>query len=114
MRDLKDILYKVSAILILASAVLFLSLPQIASWIMIGSVVLFTGITLSSPYPGKSIRGKRLFNMQVLSCVMMLVASYLMYISNNIWALAMLVATILLLYSSIFISKELKKEGIDQ
>lgn len=111
MRVFKSRLYQVSAVLILVSAVLYLSFPKIASWVMIASVVVFTGITLSTPYPGSSIRGKRLFNMQIMSCIMMLAASYLMFSHNNLWALVMFIGTILLLYTSVFIPKELKKEG---
>lgn len=110
MRNLKDLFYKVSAVLILISAVLYLTSPLIASWIMVFSVVVFTSITLSSPYPGKSLRGKRLFNMQILSCVFMLAAAYLMFTSNNLWPLAMLAGTVFLLYTSIFIPIELKNE----
>lgn len=114
MRKLKDKFYKVSAMLILASAVLYLSEPKISSWIMIVSVAIFTGITLATPYPGNSIRGKRLFKMQIMSCIFIIVAAYFMFTFNNLWALAMFIGTILLLYASIFISKELKKEGIKE
>ncbi len=111
MRYYKQLLYKISAVLILASAALYISSPIIASWIMIVSVVIFTGITLSTPYPGNSLRGKRLFNMQIVSCLFMLAAAYLMFTQDNLWALSMLAGTIFLLYTSIFIPKELKKEG---
>lgn len=110
MRNIKDLLYKVSAMLILLAAVLYLQTPYISSWIMIVSVVVFSVITMKTPYPGRSIRGKRLFGMQVISCFIMLAAAYLMYMGDNLWALAMLVGTIILLYASVFIAKELKKE----
>lgn len=111
MRSIKDVLYRISGLLILVSAALYLFEPKISSWIMMLSVSVFTGITLSTPYPGNSIRGKRLFNMQIISCIIMLVAAYLMFTFNNLWALAMFIGTILLLYTSVFIPKELKKEG---
>lgn len=111
MRNFKGILHQISAVFILASAILYLSNPIVASWIMIVSVSIFTGLVFSSPYPGKSLRGKRLFNMQILSCIFMLVAAYLMFQQNNLWALAMLAGTVFLLYTSIFIPKELDKEG---
>ncbi len=110
MRKSKELLYKVSAVLILLSAVLYIEVPTVASWIMIVSVVVFSIITMKSPYSGQSIRGKRLFGMQIISCFIMLAASYLMYLGDNLWALAMLIATVILFYTSIFIPKELEKE----
>lgn len=113
MNKYKDFVYKVSAVLILLSAVLYLFLPMIATWIMAASVVAFSITTALSPYPGRSIRGKRLFNFQLISCLCMFVAVYLMFQNNNAWVLAMLVAAIFLFYAAIFIPKELKREGFD-
>lgn len=112
MRNIKNLIYQISAVLIIISAVIYISLPQVASWIMVVSVVIFSVITLKTPYPGKSIRGRRLFGMQVISCFIMLAAAYLMFMRDNIWPLAMLLSTVLLLYTSIFIPKEIKREGL--
>lgn len=73
-------------------------------------VALFSVITVTTPYPGKSIRGKRLFNFQVFSCLFMIVATYLMFRSRNEWVLIMVVGAVLQLYASIVIPKELKNE----
>ncbi len=110
MRNSKETVYQISGILILISAVLYLFVPAIAPWIMAVSVLTFSAVTALSPYTGNSIRGKRLFNFQVFSCVLMIVATYLMFRSNNLWALSMIIGAIFLLYAAIMIPRELEKE----
>lgn len=109
--NIKSILYKASAILILVFTVLYSFQPMIAVWGMVASVSLFSAITVTNPYPGKSIRGKRLFNFQVFACVLMVVATYLMYKERNEWPVLLLVSAIFLLYSSFVLEKELEKEN---
>ncbi len=110
MHSTKDLLLRISAIFILLSAVLHLFVPAVAPWIMTFAVALFSVLTVTNPYPGKSIRGKRLFNFQLFSCLLMVAATYLMFRQRNEWALAMLVAAVFMLYASIVIPKELDKE----
>ena len=105
MRDKKDFIYRLAGLLILFSAILYLFEPTIAPWIMAGSVLLFAGVTLLTPYQGKSIRGKRLFNFQVIACLMMAIATYLMFVQRSEWALFMIIGAIFLLYSAIMMSK---------
>ncbi|MEA5043260.1 MAG: hypothetical protein VB075_01590 [Petrimonas sp.] len=110
MHNSKETIYQISGILILISAVLYLFAPSVAPWVMAVSVLAFSAVTALSPYPGKSIRGKRLFNFQVVSCVLMIVATYLMFRNNNLWALLMIIGAVFLLYSGIMIPRELNKE----
>lgn len=81
--NIKEIVYKASALLILVFTIAYSFIPQIAVWGMVISVSLFSAITLTNPYPGKSIRGKRLFNLQVIACLLMLVATFIMYKGRN-------------------------------
>ena len=104
-------LYKASAALILVFTVLYSFQPIIAVWGMVASVSLFSAITVTNPYPGTSVRGKRLFNFQVFACVLMVVATFLMYKERNEWPVLMLVSAIFLLYSSFVLEKELDKEN---
>ena len=113
MRNSKEGIYRISAILILISAILYLILPSIAPWMLAVSVLAFSAVTALSPYPGKSIRGKRLFNFQIFSCMLMMVSAYLMFSGNNLWALAMLIGAVFLLYSAIMIPRELEREKSD-
>lgn len=99
-----------SGILILFSAILYMFSPEIAPWIMSISVLIFSLITMTNPYPGKSIRGKRLFNFQVFSCLLMIAATYLMFRNRNEWALVMILGAFFMLYAVIAIPKELDKE----
>jgi len=92
MHKSKETIYQISGIVILISAVLYLFAPLVAPWIMAVSVLIFSGVTALSPYPGKSVRGKRLFNL------------------NNLWALSMMIGAVFLLYSGVMISRELHKE----
>lgn len=110
MQRVKDILFRISGILILVSAALHLFVPVVAPWIMAFSVAVFTAVTLTNPYPGKSIRGKRLFNFQLFSCILMIVATWLMFRERNEWALAMVTGAIFLLYAAVMIPRELEKE----
>lgn len=110
MRNTKDIIYRSSALLILISALLYLFEPTIAPWIMAISVALFAGVTFFSPYKGKSIRGKRLFNFQVIACLMMAIATYLMFVQRSEWALFMIIGAIFLLYSAFMLPKVSEKD----
>lgn len=113
MRNPKETIYQISGVLILISSVLYLFIPTIAPWILAISVLVFSAVTALSPYPGKSIRGKRLFNFQIFSCMLMIVSTYLMFRNNNLWALSMIIAAFLLFYSGIMIPKELEKERLE-
>lgn len=107
---IKETVYKISALFILISTIAYSFIPDIAVWAMVVSVSLFSAITLTNPYPGKSIRGKRLFNFQVLACLLMVVATFLMYKGRNEWPVLLLISAILLFYSSFVLQKELEKE----
>ncbi len=108
--NIKSIVYKASALFILAFTIAYSFIPDIAVWGMVVSVSLFSAITMTTPYPGKSVRGKRLFNFQVLACMLMVVATYLMYIGRNEWPLILFISAILLLYSSIILQKVFENE----
>lgn len=108
--NIKSLLYKTSAIFILVFTVVYSFLPTVAVWGMVVGVSLFSAITLTTPYPGKSVRGKRLFNFQVFACVLLVVATFLMYKQLNQWPVLLLISAIFLFYSSVVLQKELEKE----
>ena len=112
--NIKSVLYKASAMLILVFTALYSFQPTIAVWGMVASVSLFSAITVTHPYPGKSIRGKRLFNFKVFACVLMVVATFLMYKQRNEWPVLLLISAIFLLYSSFVLEKELDKENHEE
>ena len=98
------------AICILVAAAGHIFVPEIAKWVMIVGVVALFLATAYAPYPGKSIRGKRLFNFQIISCMLLAVSAYLMFTDNNSWPLATIAGAVFLLYAAIMIPKELEKE----
>lgn len=110
MNKSKDFIFKLSALLILAAAISYIFNPVIAAYIMAVGVFGFTAITFTTPYPGKSLRGKRLFSIQIFGIAFMAIATYLMFVQKNEWVISMLVAAFLLLYTTLMLSKEYKKE----
>lgn len=102
---------QVAGIFILLSAFGYFFAPTVAPWVLAFSVATFTSIIATTPYPGKSIRGKRLFNFQIFGCILMVVSTYLMFRQRNEWALLMISAAVFLFYASIVIPKELEKEN---
>lgn len=107
---LKNIIFQISAILILVGAIAYFFNPLVAKCVMIVGVVGYTATTFTTPYPGKSLRGKRLFNIQILSVLLMCVSTYLMFIDMNGWVITLLIAAILTLYSAIALSITYKQE----
>jgi len=107
---LKSIIFQISAILILIAATAYYFRPEIARYVMIAGAIGYTAITFTTPYPGKSFRGKRLFNIQVLASLLICVSSYLMFIDMNGWVITLLISAILTLYSTVAMSMEYKKE----
>lgn len=110
MNKSKDFIFKLSALLILAAAISYIFNPVIAAYIMAVGVLGFATITFTTPYPGKSLRGKRLFSIQIFGIAFMAIATYLMFVRKNEWVISMLVAAFLLLYTTLMLSKEYKKE----
>jgi len=106
----KNILFQISAIAILIAAIVHNFDTTIAKYIMIAGAVVFAATTFTTPYPGKSIRGKRLFNIQILAVLLICVSSYLMFVDKKAWVITLLIAAILTLYCSIILPIVYKKE----
>lgn len=106
----KDFLFRASAILILIAATVFLFNPVVASYVMIIGVAGFTITTFLTPYPGKSIRGERLYNIKIFGIVFMVMSTYLMYVQRNEWVVTMLIAAFLTFYSAILLPKIYQQE----
>lgn len=106
----KEIIFQLSAVLILLAAVFYLFKPEIARYIMIVGVLGYTVTTFMSRYKGNVLRAKRLFNIQVFAVLMMIAAAYLMYVYINEWVVLMLISGILTLYSSIMLPRAIKGE----
>lgn len=110
MNKIKDTVFRISGVIILLAAAGYRFIPTVVPWIMGVGVITFTVITILTPYPGKSNRGKRLYNFQLLSCAFMAVSTYFMFRQRNEWPMVMLIAMVFLFYSALMLPKELEKE----
>lgn len=110
----RDFIFKASAVLILIASVVYLFNEPAAAYTMIIGVAGFVITTFMTPYPGKSIRGKRLYNIQIFGIVFMVMATYLMFVRRNQWVVLMLIAAIFILYASILLPRVYKKEQEDE
>ncbi len=109
----KETIFQISALLILFAAVFYNFRPDIARYVMIPAVVGFGVTTFLNRYKGDNFRAKRLFNMQVFAVLIMAAATYFMFMYLSQWVMLMLVSAILILYSSIMLSKIENKENDD-
>ncbi len=107
---LKDTVFKISALLILLAAVVYLFNPFVAACTMAVGVLGFGWGMFTSPYPGKSMRGKRLASIRAFGVIAMAVATYFMFEKMNEWVVAMLVGAILILYTAIILPHEYARE----
>lgn len=105
----KNILYQVSAILILLGATGNFFRPEFKYVLLLG-IAGFGSVIFTTRYQGKSIRGKRLYNMQIFAVILMVVSAFLLFSSQSYWILVLTAAAILLLYSAFVLPIELKKE----
>jgi len=110
----KDFIFKASAILILIAAVVYLFNKTAASYTMIIGAAGFAVTTFLTPYPGKSVRGKRLYNIQIFGILFMVMSTYMMFIQRNEWPVLMLISAILILYASYLLPKIYQKELQDK
>lgn len=111
---LKNTLFQLSAILILIAAIVFYFDTTIAKYMMVIGVAGFAAITFTTPYPGKSLRGKRLFNIQIFAVLLMAVSSFLMFRDMSEWVVTLFIAAVLTLYATIAMSMAYKKEQEDK
>lgn len=107
---IKDTVFKISALLILLAAGVYLFNPFVAACTMAVGVIGFGWGIFTSPYPGKSMRGKRLASIRVFGVIAMAVATYLMFEQMNEWVLAMFIGAILILYTAIILPHEYARE----
>lgn len=101
----KNLIFQLSAILILFAAIFHWFNPDIAKYIMIIGVIGYAVTTFMNRYKGDNLRGKRLFNIQLLSVVLMAVSAYLMFAGITGWVVTLLIAGVLTLYFTFIFSK---------
>ncbi len=110
---IKNIVFQLSAILIVLAAIAHSFDTTVAKYAMIVGVVGFAFTTFITPYPGKSLRGKRLFNIQIFAVLLMAVSAFLMYINYSGWVVLLLIAAIQTLYCAIMLPRIYENEEKD-
>lgn len=106
----KNIIFQMSAILIVLSAIIHSFDTTVAKYSLIAGAAGFIFSTFTTPYPGKSLRGKRMFNIQVFAALLMAVAAYLMYIDYKGWVVVLFIAAIQTLYCAFMLPRIYKQE----
>lgn len=111
---IKNLVFQLSAILIVMAAVLHSFDTTVAKYAMLIGVAGFAITTFTTPYPGKSLRGKRLFNIQIFAVLLMAVATYLMFINYSGWVVILLVAALQTLYCAVMLPRIYENEDKDE
>lgn len=109
--DIKEIIFKTSAMLVVAGALLPLIVFE--AWVPYIFAVGAAGmsvIRLITPYKGKNTRMRRLVLIELLATLMLLFTSHLMFRGGNDWIVLLTISAFLQLYTSIAISREREKE----
>lgn len=108
---IKDIIFKASALLLLAGAVLPLFIT--ATWIpyifAIGAAGMSV-IRLISPYKGKNVRLRRLVLIELFGTLMLLFASYLMFKGGTDWLVIFTISVALQVYTAFLIPHVMTQE----
>ncbi|MDD2798936.1 MAG: hypothetical protein PHV20_10120 [Bacteroidales bacterium] len=107
---IKVIIFYISAVLILVSSALFITKWEYAPYLFAFGSAGVASYLLSTPYTGTNFRVKRLRRFEIISAVLLVVTSYFMFKHRTEWIMTLSIAAFLLLYSSIVVSIEEKKE----
>lgn len=110
----KNTIFQISALLIIFAAILYSFSVLAAKFAMLIGVVGFGACVFTTKYPGKGIRGKRLYNIQVFAVLFMAVSTYLMFANMHEWVVTLLIAAVLTLYCSIMIPRALEQEKSEE
>lgn len=98
-------LFIASAISVLISAALYISLPEIMKYIFAVGAAGMAISRLNLRYDTTNVRIKRLYRIQKVASLLIVGASYFMFKANNQWVLLLLIAAILELYTNTILSK---------
>lgn len=104
-----NIITNISYVLVLIAAVAYLPFPQYAPYIMVvGAAGLFV-MHFMERYEGKNIRLKRINFIRHIIGLLYGVSAYYMFQRGMYWVLALMIATVLEIYTLWVIDKETRK-----
>lgn len=107
---IKVTLFYISAILILVSTALFITKWEYAAYLFAFGSAGVASFYLSTPYTGSNFRIKRLRRYEIIASILLVLTSYLMFKHRTEWIITLSISAFLLLYSSLVVSYEDKKE----
>lgn len=107
---IKVTLFYISAILVLASTLLFITKWFVAPYLFAFGAAGVASYYLSTPYSGSNFRVKRLHRFEIIASILLVITSYFMFKHRTEWIMTLTMAAFLLLYTSIITSYEEKKE----
>lgn len=109
--NIKDIIFKTSALLVLAGTALPLFIHK--TWVPYIFAIGAAGMSvtkLTTPYKGKNTRLRRLVLIDLLSTLMLLFVSYTMFRGGNDWIVLLAISAALQVYTAFVIPKETEKD----
>lgn len=105
-QQIRTIVFNFSALLVLAGAVLFLTKFHFAPYLFAVGAAGIAVCHLTLPTKGMDFRRRRLQIFNVISGLLMLVASPLMFMNRNEWIICLTIAALLQLYTAFVTPKE--------
>ncbi len=108
---IKDIIFKTSALLVLAGAILPLFVT--AAWVPYIFAIGAAGMSivrLTTPYKGKNTRLRRLVLIELFGTLMLLFASYLMFRGGTDWLVILTISAVLQVYTAFLIPHVVAQE----
>ena len=107
-----NILYKISAVVLLLGAALKMTLPLYGAYIYIVGAVLFAAMQFLSRPPANSITLHRLIFQQQIGGICLVAAGVLMFTHvRNEWIVSMFIGALFELYTAYRIPQEIEKEN---
>lgn len=115
---MKKILFYLGGTLLVVGAVLPTLLPAAAPWTLALGALLFAPIQIMERYEGRNVIIRHLRRQQILGALLLVVAAMLLFCSHfeikpfrgNEWMIALVIATILEVYTAFRIGAEEEKE----
>ena len=95
----KNYLYYISAVLLLLSAILYLTHWSFVPYVYAGASAGIVLAYFMTPYKGNNLRLKRLHAMEIAAGLLLLVSAYFMFKNKNDWFVCLTISAVLQLYA---------------
>ena len=106
----RNILFMISASMLLLATVLTFSSFEYAPYLFAVAAAGITVSRLTRRYEGSNLRLKRLYRIEKIASLLLLVVSYMLFKNESGWIIFLTIYALLQLYVSMVIPPEEKKE----